>query len=134
MVSIIDAHFFIAIPMKGAFNFCSCFTVQVTGNNYCSSYFISLTSSVMELKFSYEFHFVKVIVSVYRHVTWETMKCILCGQSTPVIIDVVSYQQNSVMFLLLSTPCQTSCIAYKYHESLRYVVVYFVSSLLLAAI
>jgi len=88
----------------------------------------------MELKFSYEFHFVKVIVSVYRHVTWGTMKSILCGQSTPVITDVVSYQQNSVMYLLLSTPCQTSCIASKYHESLRYVVVYFLSSLSLAEI
>jgi len=134
MVSIIDVHFFIAIPTQGAFNFYSCFTVQVTGSSYFSSYFSSLTSSVMELKFSCEFHFVKVIVSVYRHVTWETMKCILCGQSTPVIIDVVSYQQNSVMYLLLSTPCQTSCIAYKYHESLRYVVVYFVSSLSLVEI
>lgn len=98
MVSIIDAHIFIAIPTKGAFNCCSCFTVQVTGNSYCSSYFSSLTFSVMELKFSCEFHFVKVIVSVYRHVTWEMMKCILCGQSTPVIIDVASYQQNSVMY------------------------------------
>jgi hypothetical protein len=88
----------------------------------------------MELIFSCEFQFVKVIVSVYRRVTWETMKCILCGQNTPVIIDVVSYQQNSVMFLLLSTPYQTSCIASKYHESLRYVVVYFVSSLSLAHI
>lgn len=43
----------------------------------------------MELKFTCEFQFVNVIVSVYRHVTWETMKCILCGQSTRVIIDVV---------------------------------------------
>jgi len=134
MISIIDADFFIAIPTKGAFNFFSCFTVQVTGNSYCSSYFSSLTSSVMELKFSCEFRFMKVIVSVYRHVTWEMMKCILCGQSTPVIIGVVSYQQNSVMYLLLSTPCQTSCIASKYHESQRYVVVYFVSSLSLAEI
>jgi len=98
MVSIVDANIFIAIPTKGAFNLCSCFTVQVTGNNYCSSYFSSLTFSVMELKLSCELHFVKVIVSVYRHVTWETMKCILCGQSTPVIIDVASYQQNSVMY------------------------------------
>jgi len=98
MVSIIVVQIFIAIPTKSAFNCCSCFTVQVTGNSYCASYFCSLTSSVIELKFSCEFHFVKVIVSVYRHVTWETMKCILCGQSTPVIIDVASYQQNSVMY------------------------------------
>jgi hypothetical protein len=65
----------------------------------------------------------KVIISVYRHVTWEMMKCTLCGRNTPVIIDVVSYQQNSVMYLLLSTPYQTSCIASRYRESLRYVVV-----------
>lgn len=98
MVSIIDAHIFIAIPTKGAFNCCSCFAVQVTGNSYCSSYFSSLTSSVMDLKFSCELYFVKVIVSVYRHVTWEMMKCISCGQSTPVIIDVASYRPNSVMY------------------------------------
>jgi hypothetical protein len=81
----------------------------------------------MKQKFSCAFQFVKVIVSVYRHVTSEMMKCILCGQSTPVITDVVSYQQNSVMYLLLSTPYQTSCIASKYRESLRYVVIYCVS-------
>jgi hypothetical protein len=89
MVSIIDAHFFVAILTKGAFSCCSCFIVQVAGNSNCSSYSSSLTSSVMELKFTCEFQFVNVIVSVYRHVTWETMKCILCGQSTRVIIDVV---------------------------------------------
>lgn len=95
---------------------------------------LAVISVVMELKFSCEFHLVKVIVSVYRHVTWETMKCILCGQSTPVIIGVASYQQNSVMYWLLSTPCQTSCIASRYRESLRYVVFYFVSSLSLVEI